>query len=538
MFVDRSSVLEIQSQICAYFPIPSSISKSPKRDKQNIQLVVETLCLAILKDIPEVFNFYFGASIDRSRLYEPVGPKNLTILHAASIANNISIVERLIEDGMRLDLQDKEGWTALHFATFLNQLAVKEVLLSRMESPEASLTKLGASYKDLEWFLAAESDPMDRTNLVFRETVEEDFHEVSAGEFERITGRKHLKEMRIPFKEFFSTWKKSLRGRNADFTIKSAFIESYERFRQKRGPVIGIERINGVGLSLIARERIPKLTVISEYLGEFTKDSGDLSYGMSIGDFGDSTDYVCNANKYGSGAELVCDGFPNLAVIPFNNYKGFPVRTAFVSTEDIEPGDRLCYSYPARHIVKMQSYTELRPNGMNEFLSRDFTRASFNSLAMWGSETHRFSMNISNISEATKVHYLVTTPPILLRLIFEGRLKDTLLKLTSLYMSGEFGLRKKLASTIQDIESIFLQIKNIEQILRDYHDSLAKTFTDLVIYKIPRTQGTIAILLAKEAISIMDQLLVRLSESRIHRLDCILVIQKTLINLEKTLLKN
>ena len=91
-------------------------------------------------------------------------------LHYAADAGDVETVDSLLNQGLDINAQDDNGWTALHFAAQMNHANVIELLLSKMADPNlvdihgnnplwTATMKARGDFRCVELLLMAGSNP-------------------------------------------------------------------------------------------------------------------------------------------------------------------------------------------------------------------------------------------------------------------------------------------------------------------------------------------------------------------------------------------
>ncbi|MCB1112950.1 MAG: hypothetical protein H7A37_05015 [Chlamydiales bacterium] len=237
----------------------------------------------------------------------------------------------------------------------------------------------------------------------------------SKEKFKEITGADWVAEMKLPTECILSKMHPS---NNAERDLAHLLIPVYNAYHKAPSKVYIREGVCKGRHSVHALETIPKGTIVTEYLGEWSPSNiGPSSYRWGPID-------GLYFRNYGG---MVEDGFPNTGAFYLYNINGVPLRVLFVALEDIHANHIVTVHYGMNHSVKVFYHDEYRLEEMSQFFHANPLEKIVKRIKQLRIKSPK-ELGLKNSLEleslTVKLRYLFQTPSALLHLILKGVIRS------------------------------------------------------------------------------------------------------------------
>lgn len=321
------------------------------------------------KELNELLTDPRFAKINRYSGVEPAF--KLTPLHLAVIFGKCDLVEKLTEEGAKVDSEDANGWTALHHAKALGDERMIKILVDKgaLETKDA----LGGTPSDLHDLIYGKVDPLAQ-RFFYRKG--EAIVEGTGKDFYTIIGRELSTKMQAAIGDLYFDWSRYFGTPPSKRTELGSFgqdlLRAYEKRVREESPCY-IEPDLLTGSTLRARRKILPGEVIEAYTGQFvphtlTSDEREMFRRARCPDEVTVYDVEGALNHdVRAIASFADDSFPNAVSTSIVRVHGLARQPVIIASDTIREGERVCWDYSGSHSVKLHARRELRPKALERF---------------------------------------------------------------------------------------------------------------------------------------------------------------------------
>lgn len=301
---------------------------------------------------------------------------HLTPLALATIYGRVDVVDILLQQGVKADIQDSWGFTCLHHAALLqNSSEMLTHLVEKIKALSSDVfTRLrgmrsvfGGTYEDIHRLA---SPPIDNPNdsVCLLKDKKQRTRELTRAEFHKITGRHFVSWFRCSPQNIIDM------HRRPPHPDRKFYLDphhpSVTRF-EKHSPSLALRNYQGMGHGVEALEKIEGKEIALFYSGELLPPITDhlasltYTYGQSIYRMNES-----NAEEYCNLGSCINDGPPNCYFKSIRDYKGVSGAKIMVASRTIQPREQLFAEYGEGHVTKLGIYeiTEEAFKFLSDFL--------------------------------------------------------------------------------------------------------------------------------------------------------------------------
>lgn len=427
----------------------------------------------------------------------------LTPVHLAAITaasgdfGALKILEKLIAAGVNLNAQDAGGWTPLHHAALWRHPYVI-TLFKEAHANQTVISKTGGTYQNilglLGWNEKEPSDPIDLYG-------EQKGVKLTGRKFQELTGARFVNEMQCTPHQLLSQWRWSHEhvpvGQSFLFTnsiLSKLTIPPIHQMKKVIQDSSGHPLSHSPGYGLFAATNLNPGDYIGEYLGAWEDYLTPSPYSLAC-EIGGGIE----AKDERNGIPVINDGFPNVILVPVDNYKGLQRRDFFVTSEKVQEGDQFCWNYGfSIHQKVIGPYAELRPKEARAFIKQYSVEKLAKCLERVGERVCSFEEFVI----AERFRYLLGTPSVIFLMMIDQ---------TITVKEGKALLDHSLTSncistyeirSFKSIPEMAQQCINLQKKLAPYPD-LARQYIGYIL-SLP---GQFGLICAMEGTSMMNNLI-------------------------------
>lgn len=354
----------------------------------------------------------------------------LTELHKAVLEGNVEVIRQLVQEGADLNAVAKQNWTAAHFAVLHESRDILDWVYAFGSSDKA--LDLNQATPEQLWSLTHLSDS-HRINMWDEDT--QSVKQIDSNEFTRLTGARFIERIKMSPMTLAREW---LTG----FKVNPQTWGNSKKYQLQDQNSVYIRKMPGhVGYGLYALRDFEPGEVIGEYQGEWI---GKLAKGREA----EYATQSINGFHLRGYVPFSAHGFPNSALWPAKYLNGVKLNEVLVANQGIQANQPIMWNY-LTHDVAWKYYQEQMTDELDRYISKNGLR--FTSRAL---DTH-----------VDIVMYVLTTPSVFLRLLFEDKMSqadlDWILKEKLLARQSE-----SLSTVQRFIEDYLTAISKLSQLNR------------------------------------------------------------------------
>jgi len=278
----------------------------------------------------------------------------LNLLHMACMLGREEAAALVLKaDVLDINAKDARGWTALHFAAAVNNVALMTLLQQHGAQPLKN--NLGAAPADITRMVYTRKDPREQR---FFYADDGKVMEGDGVQFSALTGADSYADddVRVSPALQVKRWAES----DAWEDNPLWFTEKYEQFRASAWEEnFYVEKADGVGFEVVLRRPVKAEDYIGEYLGEVMEEDPMTDFEQFLED--KSADYSIgpiSARKHRSLVSMINDGFPTVMCSTSPPLRGREFRSVLVALEDLPAGTVLRFNYGIGHRCKFGPHRE------------------------------------------------------------------------------------------------------------------------------------------------------------------------------------
>lgn len=293
----------------------------------------------------------------------------LSPLHIAILIQRRDFVSALVNAGVDIDVRDHRDWTPLHHAALMGDKENIQFLKAHGADKDV-LTDFEGTYRDI---LRLTSDPQQNgTDIIpiVLKTTDGKVEALTHQKFKDLTRACYLEENYAERSWLIQQWKEPTYKHSAIMDpLFSRLKEQYKR-EFHTSPNFEMQKItcddsqrkldSSPGFGLFAAKSYEKGDILGEYKAHIGPEDLHDEYTM---------DKWWQARHYRNAMAMINDGYPNTHAIKVVNVRGLPFRMLMVAISPIEKGEQICFNYGTLHLVKVQSYAELRGEALRKMIN-------------------------------------------------------------------------------------------------------------------------------------------------------------------------
>lgn len=339
-----------------------------------------------------------------------VTSQKLNVLHMAAMLGREAEAQSILTHAKQVDInaQDASGWTALHFAAAINNIALINLL--KTHGAREQNNHLDGTPQDITRMLYPQKSP---ENQRFFYQIDNRILQDNGKKFCELTGATSYADEESHFS--LSSIIKQWLNPSEENTLLSLCLKEPSRQLRTSFPEnkFYLKQNNGVGFELVLRESVQKGDVLCEYFGTFLETEPGLEFSQD-----DYLLYNIDARTHRSLAAMVNDGFPN-CIFAKVSFQGVEGRLVLRALEDLPPHTVLRVHYGLAHSCKFGPHREANLDAVTESYK-----------AMFGSDLKKY-LDQTSIPVGVKekeemeckdqrIFYLITTPSLMISLVIQN----------------------------------------------------------------------------------------------------------------------